>query len=60
MNPCPECGSTDRERADGEYALIKLVRGGIQFNLDAATNEAFIVNVTVCKNCGGVALADAG
>jgi len=54
--PCPECGSTDRKKESGEYALIKLTQGRLQLHVDAPRTEAIIARATVCTACRYVAL----
>ena len=63
MEPCPECGGTDRTEEPGEYALIGLTAGRIsltagrlRLRTDAPKPKAVVVRVTVCNGCRYVAL----
>jgi hypothetical protein len=61
--PCPECGSTEREKETGQYALMGL-KGGrgrrvLQIDPNTANHTAVVVQATVCQGCGHVALYEA-
>ena len=58
MDPCPQCGSTDRKQEPGEYALIKLA--SLELHVDKPATTALVVEATVCKSCANVTLRDVG
>jgi hypothetical protein len=66
IEPCPECGSSDRKQEPGEYALMALTgerrAGGahvLQIDPNTANHTAVVVQATVCQGCGHVALYEA-
>ena len=54
---CHECGETNW-RYEGDYAMLRVVNGKLQFNVETMATDALVVRAQACGNCGNLKLTN--